>query len=48
LAIPPGELPNLGRADSAVAVVNDDVGIGPLGRARQGAALDLWLRGSRH
>ena len=31
LAVPPSELLDLRRADSAMAVVNDDVGIRPLG-----------------
>ena len=47
LAVPPGQLANLRRADAAMAVVDDDVAAGPFGRRRQ-AIGGIWAGGIGH
>ena len=48
LAIPPSQLADLGGADAAIAVVNDDVGLGPVGwvgrRSAAGSSVTVAIR----
>lgn len=46
LTIPPGELANLRRADAAIAVVDDDIGVGPLVGGGEGNRLACGCRHS--